>query len=206
MREVFFNNGAFSPKAMGLAIDATTRTAYYVSMAGPQTNLDSVRASLFGRTRRVTARGWHAAQFNLLTPTISVKRALHNTPEQHWLVKSKAPGLVLIDDPEAAGLSSWDRLDRHQQHREQIAAQLTNAINAVTRVPWPAEWTERLLDRPPYGALTKLDCYGDALVAYLVNPNFEWIAHGQEELRGRRLFIPPQPLIAKVDALRQEQA
>ena len=54
--------------------------------------------------------------------------------------------------------------------------------------------------------MKKLDCYGDALVAYLVNPNFEWIAHGQEELRSRRLFIPPQPLISRVEALRQEQA
>lgn len=200
MRDITFNNGQYQTKAMGLAIDDNTHTAYYVSMAAPQTALESVKASLVTR-KGTTARGWHSSGFRLMTPTVSVKRAMANTPENHYLIKSLQPGLVLIDDPTAANLGYYDRLDRENTHREQILLQLTRAINQVTKVPWPYEWTQSLLERKPYNAWNKLTCYGDALVAYLVNPNYRWIEYAQEQLKNYSLYIPEQPLIQRVQEI-----
>ena len=201
MREIIFNNNETTAKGMGLAIDASNRTAYYVSMAAAGTAAQSVWASLVNRQRRVTARGWHAAQFNMSTPTTRVAEQLPNTVEQHWLIRSLNPGLVLIDDPRAATASYDDRQDLIRETQELVYRQMTDAINAVTKVPWPYEWTETLMRRPPYYAWTSLECYGDALIAYVVNPTFEWIGHAQEGLRTGRYYIPPQPLVERVTAL-----
>ena len=77
---------------------------------------------------------------------------------------------------------------------------MTEAINAVTKAAWPPEWTPILLDNPPYNAWTKLECYGDALVGYVINPDFEWMGHIQDKWNWR-YKIPPQPLIERVAAL-----
>lgn len=200
--EVFFNNSESTTKAMGLAIDTGNRTAYYVSLAAAGTSAESIWASLVSNSKRraVIARGWHAPPFGMDTPTTRVTKALPGTVEQHYLIKSENKGLVLIDDPSAATLSPYERRDRIAQNRDLICYLMTEAINNVTTVPWPPEWTSILLDNPPYSAWTKLDCYGDALVGYIINSSFEWLGHLKEEWQWR-YKIPPQPLIEKVAAL-----
>jgi hypothetical protein len=202
MQEVFFNNAESTAKAMGLAIDSGNRQAYYISMAAAGTANESIWASLVsaGKRRAVTARGWHASPFGMDTPTTRVTKPLPNTVEQHYLVRSLNKGLVLIDDPSAALLDSWDRRERIKTYRELICYLMTEAINAVTTVSWAPEWTPILLDNPPYNAWTKLDCYGDALVGYVINPSFEWIGHVKDNWN-YRYAIPPQPLVEKVAAL-----
>ena len=200
--EVFFNNGQSTAKAMGLAVDANKHIAYYVSLAAAGTTAESIWATLVSNAKRrsVIARGWHSPAFSMDAPTTRVVKALPNTAEQHYLIKSENPALVLIDDPGAAGLGRYDRLDRIKQHRDLICYLLTEAINAVTKAAWPPEWTPIILDNPPYNAWTKLECYGDALVGYVINPDFEWMGHIQENWNWR-YSIPPQPLIERVAAL-----
>ena len=206
MQEVLLNNGEMTAKAMGLVIDDGNRTCYYASFAAPGTGASSVWASLVGNTksRRVTARGWYSPQFSMAPPTKRVAVPLPGTNEQHYLVRNIGPGFVLIDDPAAATMDHYDRQRRiHSEHQELLYRLMTDAINNVSRVPWAPEWTPKAIENPPYNAWTTLRCWGDALVAYLVNPSFEWVSYTQERLRNGYYYIPPQPLVASVNAMVQ---
>lgn len=209
MQEVLFNNGEMTAKAMGLVIDDGNRTAYYASFAAPGTGASSVWASLVSstRSRRVTARGWYSPQFSMAPPSKRIAAALPGTNEQHYLVRSMSPSFVLIDDPAAATLDYYDRQRRLQkEHTELLHRLITDAINAVSRIPWAPEWTPKVLENPPYNAWTTLRCWGDALVAYLINPSFEWVSFTQERLRNGYYYIPPQPLVERANAMVQAAA
>ena len=78
------------------------------------------------KRRAVTARGWHASPFGMDTPTTCVTKPLPNTVKQHYLVRSPNRGLVLLDDPNAALLDSWDRRERIKTY---LDARETDAQN-----------------------------------------------------------------------------
>ena len=98
---------------------------------------------------------------------------------------NQRPNLILVADPQAAGLSTFDHSDARQAlldgQMSTVIERFVAYLNAETDVPvWPS-WGDTLWDaglNQPLDAKTgiqPLHTHGDSLGAWLLNPEYPWI-------------------------------
>ena len=76
------------------------------------------------------------------------------------------------------------------QFQAKLARKLVNALNQVTKVPVLPEWGPKLLERLPYDAHEPTFCFGDAVAALKLDPDYDWVAWISGLLRTRSITIP----------------
>ena len=76
------------------------------------------------------------------------------------------------------------------QFQAKLARKLVNALNQFTKVPVLPEWGPKLLERLPYDAHEPTFCFGDAVAALKLNPEYDWATWISGLLRTRSITIP----------------
>ena len=76
------------------------------------------------------------------------------------------------------------------QFQARLARKLVNALNQFTKVPVLPEWGPYLLEHLPYTAHEPTFCFGDAVAALKLDPNYDWATWIGGLLRTRAITIP----------------
>jgi hypothetical protein len=83
-----------------------------------------------------------------------------------------------------------DWLEKQTEIQNELARKLVNALNQATKVPVLPEWGPALLDDLPASAHEYVACYGDAVTALKLNPDYDWADWIGRMLRRGQLTIP----------------
>ena len=208
-----FRNGQVEVEACGLAVH--DRQAYYVSAAGPKVAVKSIWASLVtAKGHRAYCAGWEWQNFRAAG---SLRQLWAPLPESNWhhaVFVADVPNLLRVCVPEGArpALDNYAQGAREKraallaEHRpallgEFIAYLNTNILPPERDVPLAVEWGDALWNlavreshwRDP--AIRALDAYGDCLGAWLVKPDWNWLAAVQQLLQQGALPWP-EPMVA----------
>ena len=72
----------------------------------------------------------------------------------------------------------------------ELAHKLVNALNQATKVPVLPEWGPTLLNRLPDDAHDYAFCFGNAVAALKLNPDYDWATWIGKLLRNGAITIP----------------
>ena len=196
-----FTNTEINTAALGAAVDQDYGVLYYISTAAPPQALKSIWASTVKNTKATLYTPWTQGAFRGGVKMQTIYNPLPASSYQHMVSLSSEPRLILVCDPRGLNtLEYGDMYDpavaqaRHQllqDHLPAIHRRFAALINQHTDVPILPAWAPTLWQECVDSGLglTHLDAYGDCLAAWLLDLDFPWLEHIQQQLKEQRLAI-----------------
>ena len=201
--------------AIGAIVDAPTAPAgeqdkkknppaypglLYLRCTGPQAMLKSVWAT--GVASRAATEGifapalWGNAEYLLEKPTERFATALGDLPYQDWLLVANLPDLIYVSDPRAVGADTKQRAALLREHEPAFIRGLVRALNATTDLPIHPLWGAAIYADCRYNdqARRNLAAYGEVLMAWRLNPSYDWAGYIQAKLDAGELPWPKPTL------------
>lgn len=201
---VYFYNAQAEVHALGLAWDPEADAAYYLSAAGAKNSLRSIWASLLLRKPSDAAEikmhnGWIYNAFK--GPPDGVHQewaALKGTTLWQAVFHPKSPFLLFVEDHRGVHCpDSSDVEDMAERHAlldalmPQVHTRLAYLLNKASDFPIAHQWGKTLWEMAiEEGAIQSLDCYGDCLGAWRIDPKARWKNLIQAGFTEGRLSIP----------------
>ncbi len=188
-------NHQVSATLLGLVVDDIAyneKIVHYVSLIGPQASLKSIWATLVSRKAQISVAyepvwseddRYLGAAFNSFYRAKGAKdlksfwTPLPGTAWQHMIAVSKdvlKGDIVLVTNPEGIRHPVGDeRKKLLAQAEDEFLRQFVATLNATTVVPVLPEWGKPVFTHAATKAnwVQRLNAFGDALVAYRVEPN-----------------------------------
>lgn len=175
-----FANSQTSAHALGLACDTTH--VYYASMAAAPNSCKSLWASLVSPTSQLYCTPWAPRNLSGAAGLKSVYQPLPGSAYTQLVLLIHQPGLLLVTDPTAAGISdASQRQALLATHMPALPgahwARFLGLLNAHSDTPLLAAWATELWEAAlAESAVLALDTFGDCLAAWTVDLTFDWTA------------------------------
>lgn len=178
-----FANSQTSAHALGLACDTTH--VFYASMAAAPNSCKSLWASLVGANSHLYCTPWAPRNLSGRASLKSIYQPLPGSTYTHLVLLTHQPGLLLVTDPTAAGVTeAAERQALLDAHMPALLTRFVSLLNAHTDTPllttWAAELWEAALAEY---AVMPLDTFGDCLAAWTVELTYDWTALAARLLR-----------------------
>lgn len=204
-KHVYIYNAQVQAHAIGLAWDPENNIAHYLSAAGSKNALRSIWTSMLVRDKQEPElkmyNGW-TDQNAFKGSSSGVHQnmvALKNTALWHGVFFDRSPYFLFIEDHEGAYVPDGNdveyldvRYELQQKHLPMIQQHLVRRINDWSEIPVDPSWAAELWQIGIEHELLKpLECHGDCVGAWLMNPAANWLYYVQQAMKEGKLQIKP---------------
>ena len=190
-----FYSSHYQASATALGLAACGPAAGYLSVAGHANAVQSLWAAVVQRNSGVWATEFGTyARLSLIQNAARKKftSSIPNSSYVHGVFVADAPNIVMVTDPRGARLDAYYSQEREQrdallgEHKEQFYRDFIAALASMPSVETPLlpEWGEPLWKAVLDGGfarycsgtapVSRLDTYGDCLLAVQINPAADW--------------------------------